>query len=70
MSEVKFCEGMKYLKNIEKSSIDLVLTDPPYSIFISLILKFVRIIPLIFSISLNKFSDLRTFPVPIDQTGS
>ena len=30
--DIKQCEGLVYLETIEKSSIDLILTDPPYII--------------------------------------
>ena len=32
MENIKCCDGIEYLKTIEKNSINLVLTDPPYII--------------------------------------
>ena len=30
--EIKNCEGLTFLSNVESNSIDLILTDPPYII--------------------------------------
>jgi len=32
MIQIENCEGLEYLKGIQKNSIDLILTDPPYII--------------------------------------